>query len=135
MFQHRNIRKYTWASPDGKTHKQINHILIDRRWHSSILDVRSFRGTGCDTEHYRVVANVRKILAVNKETARKIGAEWFNLNKLSDMEDRKHYLIKISNRFVALMNSSDSEDITRAWKNTKENLMWFWPCIVVNIWK
>ena len=75
MFQHRNIRKYTWASPDGKTHKQINHILIDRRWHSSILDVRSFRGTGCDTEHYRVVANVRKILAVNKETARKIGAE------------------------------------------------------------
>jgi len=39
MFPQRNIHKYTWAYPDGKTHNQIDHILIDRRWHSSILDV------------------------------------------------------------------------------------------------
>jgi len=39
MFTHRNIDKYTWTSPDGKTHNQIDHVLIDRRWHSSILDV------------------------------------------------------------------------------------------------
>jgi len=39
MLPHRNIRKYTWPSPDGKTHNRIDHILIDRKWHSSILDV------------------------------------------------------------------------------------------------
>ena len=33
MFPHRNIYKYTWTSPDGKAHNQIDHILIDRRWH------------------------------------------------------------------------------------------------------
>jgi len=42
MFPHRNIHRYNWTSPDGKTHNKIDHILIDRRWHSSILDVRSF---------------------------------------------------------------------------------------------
>jgi len=43
MLPHRNIHKYTWTSPDGKTHKEIDHLLINRRWHSSVLDVRSFR--------------------------------------------------------------------------------------------
>jgi len=39
MFLHHDIHKYIWTSPDGKTHNQINHMLIDRRWLSSILDV------------------------------------------------------------------------------------------------
>ena len=39
MFLHQIIRKYTWTSPVGKIHNQIDHMLIDRRWHSSILDV------------------------------------------------------------------------------------------------
>jgi endonuclease/exonuclease/phosphatase family metal-dependent hydrolase len=38
MFPPQNVYKYTWTF-DGKTHNQIDHILIDRRWHSSILDV------------------------------------------------------------------------------------------------
>jgi len=60
MFPHRNIHKYTWTSPDGQTHNQTDNVLIDRRWHSSILDVRSFRGADCDTDHYLVVANLGK---------------------------------------------------------------------------
>ena len=44
MFSHRKIHKYTWSSPDGKIHNQMDHTLIDRRWHSSVLEVRSFRG-------------------------------------------------------------------------------------------
>jgi hypothetical protein len=51
--------------PDGKTHNQNDHILIDRRQHSSILDVQSFRAADCDTDHYLVVARER--LAVSKQ--------------------------------------------------------------------
>jgi hypothetical protein len=44
MFPHQNIHKYTWTYPDGKTHNQIARVLIDRRWHSSIFDLRFFQG-------------------------------------------------------------------------------------------
>jgi hypothetical protein len=66
MFLHRNIHKYTLASPDGKTHNQIYHILIVRRWHSNILDVRSFRRADCDTYHYRF---------------QQFGKDWQEINK------------------------------------------------------
>ena len=66
MFPHRDIHKDTWISPDGMSHNQTNNILIDRRWHSSILDIRNFRGADCDTDHCQVVARVRVRLTVSK---------------------------------------------------------------------
>jgi hypothetical protein len=98
-FPYRNIHKYTWTSPDGKTHNQIDHVLIDRRWHSSILDVRSFRGAECDIDHYLVVAKVRVRLSARKQAAQKTDVERFNLKKFSEMEVRKQFQIEISNRF------------------------------------
>jgi hypothetical protein len=49
-FPHRDIHKYTWTSPDSVTKNQIGHVLTEKRRHSNILDVRSFRGAVCDTD-------------------------------------------------------------------------------------
>jgi len=84
-FPQRDIRKYTWTSPDGKVHNQIDHVVIDR-WHSSILDVRSFRGVDCDTDYYLVVVKFRGRLAVSKETAQKFDGVRFNMRKLRGLE-------------------------------------------------
>jgi hypothetical protein len=67
MFPHRNIHKYTWTSPDGTTHNQIDHILGDRRRHLNVLDVLSIRAADCDTDHYLLMAKARERLAVNKQ--------------------------------------------------------------------
>jgi hypothetical protein len=39
----------------------------------------------------------------------------FNLKKLNEMEVRKQFQIELSNRFAALEDLSDSEEINRAW--------------------
>jgi endonuclease/exonuclease/phosphatase family metal-dependent hydrolase len=63
---HRDIHKHTWTSPDGVKHNQIDHVFIDKRRLSNILDVRSFRGADCDTDHYLVVAKLRERISVSK---------------------------------------------------------------------
>jgi len=58
--------------------------------------------------------------SVNSGT--EINVEKFNLRKLSELEVGMKYQIKISNKFAALENLNDSEDINRAWENIKENM-------------
>jgi hypothetical protein len=120
-------------SPYEKTHNQIDHVLIDRGRHSIILDARSFRGADCETDHYLVVAKVRERLAVRKEAAQKFEGERFNPRKLNDLEVRKQCHSEITNRFAALENVSDDEDINRDWESIKENikpqLKGFWVCM------
>jgi hypothetical protein len=122
MFPHRKVHKYTWTSPEGNTHNQIDQVLIDKRRHSSILDVRSFSGADCDTDHYLVVAKVRERLAVSKRAAQNIDTGRFNVKKLKEADVKEQYQVTIRNKFEALENLEDSGDINRAWDHIRENI-------------
>jgi hypothetical protein len=74
--------------------------LIDRRWYSSILDVRSFRRAEFDTDHYLLVAKDRERLALSTQGTHKFDRERFNLWKPNELEVRK-YQIEITNKFAA----------------------------------
>jgi hypothetical protein len=82
------IYKFTLTSPDGKTHNQTDHILTDRREHSRVLDVSSSKRIECDTDHYLVVAEVRRRLSVSKWDTQKFDMEKFNLRKLNEVEGK-----------------------------------------------
>jgi hypothetical protein len=84
VFPHRKIHKYTWTSSEENTRIQNYHVLIDRRYHSSVLDVRSFRGAECNNDRYLIVAKVRDRLAVSKLPAQKVDTERFHVKKLND---------------------------------------------------
>ena len=97
-----------------------DHVLVNNRWHSSVLDVRSFRGADCDTEHYLEIAKVREKLAVGKQATQRFDRQRFNLRKLNELEVRKQYQIEITNSFAALENLNN--DVNRTWENIKENI-------------
>jgi hypothetical protein len=69
-----------------------------------------------------VVAEVRERLAVNKQAAQKFEGERFNLRKLNELEVRKQYQSKITDRFAALENLDNDGDINMAWENIKESI-------------
>jgi hypothetical protein len=73
--------------------------LIDRRWHSSVLDVQSFRGADCDTDMER-----------------------FNPKKSDEVEGIEQHWVEISSRFAALENLDDDVHINRAWKTISKNI-------------
>ena len=85
-FPHRDIHKQTWISPDGMTHNQIDHILIDKRRQSSrpIIDIRSFRGTDCDSDHYLVIGKLRERLSVVKRVDQIVDIDRFDVRILKE---------------------------------------------------
>jgi hypothetical protein len=122
MFSQRNIHKYTSNSPDGKTNNHIHHILVDRRRHSNLLDVRSFRTADCNTDYNLVVANVRERLAVNKQRSHRFHMESFNLKKLSEVEDKEQFPVEVSSRFAALEDLDAEVEINSAWEMIRGNI-------------
>jgi hypothetical protein len=53
MFPHRNINKFTWRSPDGETHNQIDHILY-------IGDgIQVYLMSDCSGQHIVILINIR----------------------------------------------------------------------------
>ena len=72
-------------------------------------------------DHHLVIAKVRERLAVGKQAAQRFELQRFNLRKLNEPEIMEQYQIEITNRFEALENLNDDEDVDRSWENIKEN--------------
>jgi hypothetical protein len=103
------------------SHKQIDHILVDRRRHLNVLDVRSFTAADCDSDHYLVVTKVRERLAVFKQRSQRFNKERFNFKKLNDVEGKEQFHVEVSNRFAALKDLVAEVEINSAWETISEN--------------
>lgn len=78
VFPHKDVHKYTWTSPNGRTKNQIDHICISAKWRSSLLDVRNKRGADLFTDHELILATIQlKIMAIKN---RQRGERRTNIN-------------------------------------------------------
>jgi len=65
-FPHKKIFKSTRKSPDGVTDRvnQIDHVLIQKKFRSYIIDVRNYKGTDSDMNNFLVIAKFKlKVVA------------------------------------------------------------------------
>jgi len=59
LFDHHNRNLYTWISPGDRYRNQIDYIIVNRRWKSSIDDAKTYPGADCETDHILLAAKIR----------------------------------------------------------------------------
>ncbi|XP_023311516.1 craniofacial development protein 2-like [Anoplophora glabripennis] len=105
FFQHKNIHKGTWTSPNGKTVNQIDHVTIESKHINYVLDARSYRGADLDTDHMLVKATLK----YRKPT---IGQKKGKVNSKYDVEKLKEKEIvnEFQRRIKREITGSDVEE-------------------------
>ena len=120
MFQIKDIHKFSWTSPDDTMRNQIDNVLIDRRRHTRIIDVRTVRGVDCNSDHL-VNIRLRERLSVIKYNNDVYESRKFNLKNLENEEQRTEYQVKIANRFLVLGSKDQivglgDKDVETTWE-------------------
>ena len=98
IFQHKDIDKLTWKSPDGKTVNPIDHVVINNKWRRSVKDVHT-----CRSDHYLVMSRLKLCLTKQSRPPRK-----YNIPRLKQVGVLKAFVVEISNQFQ-LLSSEESD--------------------------
>ena len=106
---HKPSRRWTWHSPDGKYHNQINYILVKKRFRSgvNIHRTRSFPGADIGSDHDLLMITFR----VRLKKARKPNQPRlrFDLEKLRNPDVACTFQAAIDGKFAPLIGLSDED--------------------------
>lgn len=110
FFKMHKRRLFTWTSPDKNTKNQIDYVICQQRWKSSICRVSTRPGADCGSDHNLLVAEVKVKLKSIQQTKRKIK---FDLGKIAP-----EYNVEIKNRFEVL-SRLDEDNVENYWESIK----------------
>jgi exonuclease III len=130
FFNHKNIHKATWTHGGSGTKAQLDHVLVDARHASDVLDVRSYRLLATDidhhsSDHYLIGAKLRaRVSNVNKVKGER--CRRYDVAKLQNTEMRKRFSEKLNERLSDL-NSDPTEwtAVCEILQETAENVLGF----------
>ncbi|CAM5112285.1 unnamed protein product [Natator depressus] len=107
LFEHCEIHKLTWCSPNGRDKNQIDHIMINGKWRHSLTDVKVRRGADVGSDHHLVTASIKlKLRSVGPPNK---GHRCYDINKLKSLEILKASVLQLKNRFQALADLDEEE--------------------------
>ena len=127
LFKHKDIHKATWTSPDGNTKPQLDHIIINGKWRSSLQDVKACRGADCASDHTLVLGVIS--LKLRKSRRGQERARLINSDKLRDEGIKAAYSLEVQNRFHLLKldqgENINLEDFNKVLKESGEKILGF----------
>ena len=108
---HKPSRRWTWHSPGDKYHNQIDYILVQQRFRSSVMtaNTRSFPGADIGSDYDLLLLNFHLRLKMNqrpKQTRVK-----FDLGKLNDTTTARAYQETLAGKLATIQNRVDDMDI------------------------
>ena len=94
LFQQHKRRLYTWTSPDSQYQNQIDYILCNQKWRSSIQSAKIRLGADCGSGHELIIAKLRLKLKKVGKTTRPF--------KYDLIQIHYDYTVEVTNRFKGL---------------------------------
>ena len=104
---HKTSRRWTWHSPDGKHHNQIDYILVKRRFHTgvNIARTRSFPGADIGSDHDLLMTSFHiRLKRISKPKPTRIK---FDIEKLKDPDVAEAFKAMIGGKFAPLIILDD----------------------------
>ena len=111
IFPHKKIHKQTWIFPDRRTRNQIDNVLINRKFRTSLLDTRAIRSAYVASDHHLVCTKLRLKLKVVPER-RRIRRTGYDIQKLENDWCRRQFRLDLRNRFEILQKEELEDDET-----------------------
>ena len=115
---HKRIHQDTWKHPNGVIRNQIDHVLIDGRHFSDVIDIKARRGAIIDSDHFLVQIKLRaRVCLANNGDRQKV--KKIDVNKLKNVESAAKFTRKLCTN---LNNNGDMTDpsanVNEKWKQT-----------------
>ena len=109
LGNHKPSRRWTWHSPDGINHNQIDYILVKKRFHSGIKTARTrtFQGADVGSDHDMMMMTFQTRLKNSRKPTQPVIR--FDLEKLNDQTVTSTFQATIGGRFAPLAMLVDED--------------------------
>jgi len=89
LFKQHPRRTFTWTSSDGQTRNQIDYMLIQNRWKTSLKNVKTKPGADVDTDHMLLWGKIKwKLRRMNNSERQQV--KW-NIQDLKCENTQQRY--------------------------------------------